>query len=255
MVRHHHERIDGCGYPDGLAGVAIPLGARIIAVADTFDAITSDGHIDAPPRRSGRSRCSKPRPERSSTPRPSPPSSRATRRVARSPGTPSRRPPPNARSRRCSRLPRTSGSAPHRSPHWLRRSAPPACWRYRRGCSASLTPPQPGRRLGRPAAAAARRRRSLDRRQSLPGEGTGAGNVIPQRGAERGARQVVGGINAPRRVPRGSTRLATRRRARRLRPSPRRASPGAGAPARADRRLPKPVDRSAGLRRSPPLRR
>ncbi len=41
MVRHHHERIDGGGYPDGLAGSAIPLGARIIAVADTFDAITS----------------------------------------------------------------------------------------------------------------------------------------------------------------------------------------------------------------------
>jgi HD-GYP domain-containing protein (c-di-GMP phosphodiesterase class II) len=42
MVRHHHERIDGAGYPDALAGSAIPLGARIIAVADTFDAITSD---------------------------------------------------------------------------------------------------------------------------------------------------------------------------------------------------------------------
>jgi putative nucleotidyltransferase with HDIG domain len=42
MVRHHHERIDGGGYPDGLAGSAIPLGARIIAVADTFDAITSE---------------------------------------------------------------------------------------------------------------------------------------------------------------------------------------------------------------------
>ena len=41
MVRHHHERLDGRGYPDGLAGDAIPLGARIIAVADTFDAITS----------------------------------------------------------------------------------------------------------------------------------------------------------------------------------------------------------------------
>ena len=41
MVRHHHERIDGGGYPDGLAGSEIPLGARIIAVADTFDAITS----------------------------------------------------------------------------------------------------------------------------------------------------------------------------------------------------------------------
>jgi len=41
IVRHHHERIDGRGYPDGLAGSEIPLGARIIAVADTFDAITS----------------------------------------------------------------------------------------------------------------------------------------------------------------------------------------------------------------------
>src|SRR6202043_1885938 len=41
MVRHHHERVDGRGYPAGLAGADIPLGARIIAVADTFDAITS----------------------------------------------------------------------------------------------------------------------------------------------------------------------------------------------------------------------
>ena len=41
MVRHHHERLDGRGYPDGLRGDEIPLGARIIAVADTFDAMTS----------------------------------------------------------------------------------------------------------------------------------------------------------------------------------------------------------------------
>ena len=41
MVRHHHERLDGTGYPDRLAGEEIPLGARIIAVADTFDAMTS----------------------------------------------------------------------------------------------------------------------------------------------------------------------------------------------------------------------
>ncbi len=41
IVRHHHERSDGSGYPDGLSGEEIPLGARIIAVADTFDAITS----------------------------------------------------------------------------------------------------------------------------------------------------------------------------------------------------------------------
>jgi putative nucleotidyltransferase with HDIG domain len=42
MIRHHHERLDGAGYPDGLSGRAIPLGARIIAVADTFDAMTSN---------------------------------------------------------------------------------------------------------------------------------------------------------------------------------------------------------------------
>jgi HD-GYP domain-containing protein (c-di-GMP phosphodiesterase class II) len=42
IVRHHHERIDGRGYPDGLLGEAIPLGARIVAVADTFDALTSN---------------------------------------------------------------------------------------------------------------------------------------------------------------------------------------------------------------------
>jgi hypothetical protein len=41
IVRHHHERLDGTGYPDRLAGDQIPLGARIVAVADTFDAITS----------------------------------------------------------------------------------------------------------------------------------------------------------------------------------------------------------------------
>jgi putative nucleotidyltransferase with HDIG domain len=42
MVRHHHERLDGTGYPDGLASEQIPLGARIISVADTFDAMTSN---------------------------------------------------------------------------------------------------------------------------------------------------------------------------------------------------------------------
>lgn len=42
LVRSHHEWFNGRGYPDGLAGEAIPLGARIIAVADAFDAMTSD---------------------------------------------------------------------------------------------------------------------------------------------------------------------------------------------------------------------
>lgn len=42
LVRHHHENWDGKGYPDGLKGDAIPLGARILSVVDCFDAITSD---------------------------------------------------------------------------------------------------------------------------------------------------------------------------------------------------------------------
>ena len=41
-IRWHHERLDGSGYPDGLAGDAVPLEARIIAVADVWDALTSD---------------------------------------------------------------------------------------------------------------------------------------------------------------------------------------------------------------------
>ena len=42
IVRHHHERWDGTGYPDRLCGREIPLESRIILVADTFDAMTSD---------------------------------------------------------------------------------------------------------------------------------------------------------------------------------------------------------------------
>jgi HD-GYP domain-containing protein (c-di-GMP phosphodiesterase class II) len=42
MVRHAHERWDGRGYPDGLAGEAVPLGARILLACDAYDAMTSD---------------------------------------------------------------------------------------------------------------------------------------------------------------------------------------------------------------------
>jgi putative two-component system response regulator len=42
IMRHHHERWDGSGYPDGLKGEAIPLGARIISVVDVFDALHTD---------------------------------------------------------------------------------------------------------------------------------------------------------------------------------------------------------------------
>jgi response regulator RpfG family c-di-GMP phosphodiesterase len=41
MIRHHHERLDGSGHPDGLRGLSIPVGARIIAVADEYDRLTA----------------------------------------------------------------------------------------------------------------------------------------------------------------------------------------------------------------------
>ena len=57
IVRHHHERIDGQGYPDGLAGTDIPLLSRIIAVADAYNAMTSDRpYRDAMPSRVARLR-------------------------------------------------------------------------------------------------------------------------------------------------------------------------------------------------------
>lgn len=51
VVRHHHEHIDGSGYPDGLKGLQIPLGSRVVLVADAFDALTTDR-----PYRKGRSK-------------------------------------------------------------------------------------------------------------------------------------------------------------------------------------------------------
>jgi putative nucleotidyltransferase with HDIG domain len=42
MIKHHHEFFDGSGYPQGLSGEAIPMGARIIALADAYDTITSE---------------------------------------------------------------------------------------------------------------------------------------------------------------------------------------------------------------------
>jgi HD-GYP domain-containing protein (c-di-GMP phosphodiesterase class II) len=57
IVRHHHERIDGQGYPDGLADEDIPLVSRIIAVADAYNAMTSDRpYRDAMPSRVARLR-------------------------------------------------------------------------------------------------------------------------------------------------------------------------------------------------------
>ena len=68
VVRSHHERWDGDGYPDGLVGDEIPLGARIFAVADTLDAITSDRPYRAARRGRPRTRRSSTRPAGSSIP-------------------------------------------------------------------------------------------------------------------------------------------------------------------------------------------
>jgi putative nucleotidyltransferase with HDIG domain len=57
IVRHHHERVDGNGYPDGIAADEIPLVSRILAVADAYDAMTSDRpYRDAMPSRVARLR-------------------------------------------------------------------------------------------------------------------------------------------------------------------------------------------------------
>ena len=60
IVRHHHERFDGTGYPDALKGAEIPLGARLFTVADTLDAMTSDRtYRKGPGFEAAKARCAK----------------------------------------------------------------------------------------------------------------------------------------------------------------------------------------------------
>ncbi len=42
IIRHHHEKLDGSGYPDGLRGEAIPITARVLQIVDVYDALTSE---------------------------------------------------------------------------------------------------------------------------------------------------------------------------------------------------------------------
>jgi putative two-component system response regulator len=42
IIRHHHEKQDGSGYPDGLKGAQVPLAARILQITDIYDALTTD---------------------------------------------------------------------------------------------------------------------------------------------------------------------------------------------------------------------
>ena len=53
IIRHHHEKWDGSGYPDGLKGEQIPLTARILQVTDVYDALTTDRpyHKASPPEK------------------------------------------------------------------------------------------------------------------------------------------------------------------------------------------------------------
>ena len=75
LVRSSHERWDGAGYPDALDGEHIPLGARIVAVADAFTAMTERASVRGAPLRRGRpGRARGAVPGRSSTPQSSPPS-------------------------------------------------------------------------------------------------------------------------------------------------------------------------------------
>jgi putative two-component system response regulator len=42
IIRHHHEKLDGTGYPDGLRGEAIPITARVLQIVDVYDALTTE---------------------------------------------------------------------------------------------------------------------------------------------------------------------------------------------------------------------
>ena len=127
MVRHHHERIDGSGYPDRLAGSGDPLGSRIIAVADTFDSITSN----RPYRRADKQkRALDVLTRRPATSWTAPPWARfatATRRAARSPGLRSRRPRCSAWARACRRALQASAPSRVAPRRCCRPSARPVC--------------------------------------------------------------------------------------------------------------------------------
>ena len=78
-VRHHHERFDGTGYPDGLAGEAIPIEARIVAAADAYAAMTGGRPYSRRAQPAGRR--GRAAPQRGHAPRPGRGRGRAARRA------------------------------------------------------------------------------------------------------------------------------------------------------------------------------
>ena len=201
-VRHHHERLDGRGYPDGLSGEEIPLESRIILVADSFEAMTSDRPYRRAPAASSRSPSSSATPGRSSIP------TSSTRSPARSTWPPSAAssPRPFGRSPKGEDLSGTPaadvaarrGRGVPRGVH-AARAERGACRRCRGSGTRRTTAPSSSRRGLRAAA----RARTRDRAR-----GVGAARARPAR-LRRGRHLLHGRADGPRRA---AVPVARRRR-------------------------------------------
>ena len=238
-VRHHHERVDGTGYPDRLAGDEIPLEARIIFVADSFEAMTSTGPTArGMPVGGGRGRAAPVRRHASSSRRSSRPSRTLSSRAS-SPCWPCAHPQPERYSpKRSQRRPLLRPAAPdvveadaHRAAWRAPRRRRP---RPRRGRGVGQAADRVHRRAGAPgrrrtrrcwrACTRPRRRRRGGGRWSRPSAGRRRRGARPRVGEARPrSRQVVerssgtiapsgwSGPTAARRLRESSSRAALRR--------------------------------------------